>query len=124
MKTILRMAGNRVISSLLIGTCLCLLGVADASAHGKGHRAHVVKRQPAVIVTQSFPRWLQNERQFQRWYIGNRYRLQCGQGFQRAYDIYRFEKDNALRDRRFRGRVMLDRSYRIYSPGRKIYYYR
>jgi len=114
MKTKTRQLLSRTLYTLLLGTCLSLVSVADATAHNTDYRPYVVQRQYVVSRPQSFPRWLRDDRRFQHWYHGNRYRLQRNLSWQRVYDIYYLEKRHRVRNRSYRGRVMYDYGYRTY----------
>jgi len=120
MKTKTRLISGRMINSLMVGTCLSLLSVADATAHNTDYRPYVVHRQYAVSHSRGLPRWLHEDRKFQRWYLANRYRLQRNLSWQRVYDIYYSGKRYRRQHGKFHGRVMHDHGYRTYrdSSGR------
>lgn len=125
MKTKTRDFLTRTMYSLFIGSFLSLVSVADATAHTSDYRPYVVQRHYVVSQPRNFPRWLRADRKFQRWYLGNRYRLRSDLSWQRTYDIYYYEKHYRAHNRphqhKFRGRVMYDYGYRTYweSPGRR-----
>lgn len=105
---------KRGVPLLLVGTWLSLAGIKDAGAHGNGHRSFVVHRHYAYVQPVSFPRWLRSEREFQRWYVQNHYRLRRNISWQRRYEIFYQEKSYRLKQRRFRGRVARDHGHRTY----------
>jgi len=114
MKTKTRLLPGHTMHLLFIGSFLSLLSVVDAAAHTPDYRPYVVQRHYVVSQPRSFPHWLHKDRKFQRWYLGNRYRLRPDLSWQRVYDVYYFEKRHRPHDRKFRGRVMYDYGYRTY----------
>ena len=121
MQTETRKTLKRGVPLLLLGTWLSVAGITTAEAHGNGYRHYVAHRHYDYVKPVNFPRWLRSEREFQRWYVQNQYRLKRNLSWQRRYEVFYLEKSYRLKQRRFRGRVARDRGYRTYwnQPKRK-----
>ena len=105
---------NRTKNSLLIGACLLLVATADAAAHEVIYRSYAVQRPHIRAQAPTFPHWLHRNRNFQRWYLGSRYRSMRDPSWHRLYEIYYLEERLRLQNRRFHGKVVHDRGYRTH----------
>lgn len=81
---------NRLIWSLLITIALSLAAVSEASAHGSRYVSY--DRHTVVRYGESYPYWLQRNYDFRHWYLRSRYRHDFYPGWDRLFDIYRYER--------------------------------
>ena len=103
-------ASLRPVVLLLCATGLAVALVRPATAHEIEFRPRISHqyyyRHGRVLV---FPRWLQREHDFQRWYLHSDYRYIRGANWAALYDLYLFEKRHRRRmHHHVHGKVYVD----------------
>lgn len=106
---------KRTICSLIFGACLFLATAPDASAHNTGYRPYIVQNHYSYGSTRSFPVWLTRNRDFQHWYLHNRYRFMRRMTWHRIYDLYLFERRYHRNHRKYYGNAYRDHGYRSHQ---------
>ncbi len=81
---------NRLVWSLLIAGALSLVSVPEASAHGNRYASY--DRHTVVRYGESYPYWLRRNVDFGRWYLRSHYRHDLYLGWDRLFEIYRYER--------------------------------
>lgn len=121
MSTLKRRMAKRLVAATLTCTVLALTFAQPAAAHKVGHRPAVTNQYYRLYDRQHgrryvFPRWLQRDRDFQRWFLRNDYRYVTGYNrggsWEELYSLYRFERRHWRNGhRRFRGKVYVAPEY-------------
>ncbi len=81
---------NRLVWSLLITSVLGLAFVPEASAQGSRYASY--DRHYVVRGGESYPYWLRRNYDFRRWYLRSHYHNDFYLGWDRLFDIYRYER--------------------------------
>jgi hypothetical protein len=98
---------------------LFLCSASLISAFGRPASAHDIEVRPQVSHHYyyghtrpiAYPRWMQKDRDFQRWYLRSDYRYIRGANWASIYDLYLLEKRHRRhRHNRFHGKVYIDLS--------------